>query len=330
MSPVTTDSKQSFVSQIGHAVESRMTKILDFMIPRNPVTEHREFRFVPVAVENFIGQFSYNQVCPLSSTNKDGKIVDIVRNVFDALVSHSARKEELKFEVRVMQDDQTVNAFCLPGGKVVITTGMINELKKDLMYSYDLEIDEASLTLEDKLSAVLGHEIAHACAGHGARSLQFGVLSFLAIKITGVTLGYFLNKKVDSQIQQQKEERRVKREAPMSAQEEQYHKNVARESNQSLIHLIERLARFAKVLFSLKHSRCHEFEADKYGIKLAAMAGYDLNASIWLQLKFLEMKGETEDGKKNVLDKALNLIATHPPSIERLKANRETIASLNR
>jgi beta-barrel assembly-enhancing protease len=73
-------------------------------------------------------------------------------------------------------------------------------------------------------------------------------------------------------------------------------------------------------LISLKYSRMAELQADSFGIKYMAAAGYDPQASVALQETFLRLSGQ-----ESTLWLA-GLFATHPPSQERLAANQETSA----
>lgn len=59
-----------------------------------------------------------------------------------------------KFDFHVLRDPQTINAFALPGGQVSITMGLLTKLKN-----------------EAELAGVLGHEIGHVMARHGAEHL---------------------------------------------------------------------------------------------------------------------------------------------------------------
>jgi predicted Zn-dependent protease len=68
-------------------------------------------------------------------------------------------------------------------------------------------------------------------------------------------------------------------------------------------------------ILSLKYSRSAELEADDYGIKYMVLAGYDPEAAVSLQKKFLRLAHKK---KHNWLD---GLFATHPPSQERIAAN---------
>lgn len=77
------------------------------------------------------------------------------------------------------------------------------------------------------------------------------------------------------------------------------------------------------VLFVQKYSRSHELEADKFGMKYLARVGYDPMAAVQLQETFLRL---SKSGKKS--DWLSGLLATHPPSQERIDANRKTARGL--
>jgi beta-barrel assembly-enhancing protease len=59
-----------------------------------------------------------------------------------------------KFDFHVLKDQQTVNAFALPGGQIFITAGLLGRLKS-----------------EDQLAGVLGHEIAHVIHRHSSEQM---------------------------------------------------------------------------------------------------------------------------------------------------------------
>lgn len=75
-------------------------------------------------------------------------------------------------------------------------------------------------------------------------------------------------------------------------------------------------------LIMMTYSREHELESDKYGIEYMAKAGYDTNASIELQEMFLKLS----EGRQS--DWVSGLFASHPPSAERVTANRAMAENL--
>jgi predicted Zn-dependent protease len=78
-----------------------------------------------------------------------------VDRVGERLVSRSAAgKSPYRFEFHLLDDPETINAFALPGGQVFITEGLLRRLKT-----------------EGQLAGVLGHEIAHVVARHGAEHI---------------------------------------------------------------------------------------------------------------------------------------------------------------
>lgn len=324
----------SVVEKARDTLQQGITKVIDTTLPRNPVTQHRELRFIPVAVENALGAIYYNDVCPKDKIAPASDITEKVSGVFDKLINQCARKDELKFEVRVMQDDKTVNAFCLPGGKVVITTALLKKLMEESSIETSIE-DEVEqfkvLTFEDKLAAVLGHEISHACAGHGRRSIQLKLISFLAVKATAMTLGYFIQHREELAIHEEKAKLKAEGTSMTAAKELELLVK-AKAKSEFIKQFFEGISNVIKYFSTLNHSRCHELEADKYGIKIAVKAGYKPEGAIWLQHKFLEMKGEADGEKKSLFmrffSKSLDLFSTHPPSQERLDANRLSVQTI--
>ena len=75
-------------------------------------------------------------------------------------------RNEFAWEVKIIDDDETLNAFCTPGGYIYVYTGLIKFLDS-----------------EDELAGVMGHEIAHAAMRHSTRQLTklYGAQVLLAI-----------------------------------------------------------------------------------------------------------------------------------------------------
>ncbi|MEO9532448.1 MAG: M48 family metalloprotease [Crocinitomicaceae bacterium] len=64
-------------------------------------------------------------------------------------------KDDFKWQIRIIEDDETLNAFCTPGGYIYFYTGIIKYLDD-----------------ESQLAGVMGHEMAHADLRHSIRQMQ--------------------------------------------------------------------------------------------------------------------------------------------------------------
>jgi|GEM_PF-252188 len=97
-----------------------------------------------------------------------------VDEVFQRLVDVSSRKHAIEYSLTVL-NSMELNAFALPGGFVFITRGMLRDLKGD----------------QDRLAAVLGHEIAHVELKHGINSVlrQLGMTVLVEVGMIWLDLG---------------------------------------------------------------------------------------------------------------------------------------------
>jgi beta-barrel assembly-enhancing protease len=75
-------------------------------------------------------------------------------------------RNDFEWQVKIIQDDKTLNAFCTPGGYIYVYTGIIKYLDS-----------------EDALAGVMGHEIAHADKRHSTEAMtrEYGVQTLLAV-----------------------------------------------------------------------------------------------------------------------------------------------------
>lgn len=83
----------------------------------------------------------------------------------------------------VVHSDQP-NAFCLPGGYVAIYTGIL-----DVTGNYDGQVDMRDIDDVDKLAVVMGHEIGHALAHHGAERMSQGQIAQIGQMAVGLGMG---------------------------------------------------------------------------------------------------------------------------------------------
>lgn len=101
--------------------------------------------------EQALGAQAFQQVLSQSPTLDSGPEVELVRRVAARLAAVIGDADEgFQWEVAVVRDPQA-NAFCLPGGKICVFTGILPVAKT-----------------EAGLAAIMGHEMAHATCHHGA------------------------------------------------------------------------------------------------------------------------------------------------------------------
>jgi len=158
-----------------------------------PVTERRGLHLVPDSELATMSYQEYSQVLKKSKLSTDMVKVNMVRRVgqriataSEQLLNEKGQGEDVrnyKWEFNLIEDDKTVNAWCMPGGKVAVYTGL-------LPISQD----------ENGLAVVMGHEVAHAIAKHGNERMSQGLLTqFGAIGLSlalagnpGVTSNIFM------------------------------------------------------------------------------------------------------------------------------------------
>ena len=230
----------------------------------NPVTGKNEISLMSEASEISTGNEQYlpSRQMQGGDYNVNPSIVQYVQRVGNRLAAVSDRP--LPYEFSVI-NDSTPNAWALPGGKIAINRGLLTELHS-----------------EAELAAVLGHEIIHAAARHGAKGMERGIL------LQGAVLA-----------------------AGMASQNSEYST------------LAVGGAGIAAQLINTKYSRSAELESDFYGMKYMAKAGYDPRAAIDLQQTFVRL---SEGRNSNWIT---GMFASHPPSQERVDANRHTASTLS-
>ncbi|TXC85083.1 M48 family metalloprotease [Luteibaculum oceani] len=105
---------------------------------------------------------------PVLSKNAYPQAYSYLENMRDKLLNSGqvTYKDEFDWEVKIIRDDETLNAFCTPGGYIYIYTGLIKYLDA-----------------EYELAGVLGHEMAHADLRHSTSQLtqQYGISALLGI-----------------------------------------------------------------------------------------------------------------------------------------------------
>ncbi|MBU4263785.1 MAG: M48 family metalloprotease [Proteobacteria bacterium] len=229
----------------------------------NPVTGERELGLVGQEQEIAIGNQQYTPARQMQGGDylADPEVSAYVNSVGQKLAAVSDRP--LPYEFKVL-NNSTPNAWALPGGKIVMNRGLLLELHN-----------------EAELAAVISHEIVHAAARHGAKSMEKGMLLQGALLATTMAT-----------------------------------------SGNDYAPLAVGGAQVAASLITQKYSREAELEADYYGMHYMSRAGYDPQSAVNLQQTFVRL---SEGRDANWLS---GLFASHPPSPERVEANRKTAKSL--
>ncbi len=142
----------------------------------NPVTGKREFQFVGEASEIRMGQQSYLPARQMQGGDYvlDPELTQYVRSVGERLARVSDRPD-LPYEFVVL-NNSVPNAWAMPGGKIAFNRGLLTEMQS-----------------EAELAAVMGHEIVHAAARHGAKNVERGMLlqaGMLAVQVSQIDNEY--------------------------------------------------------------------------------------------------------------------------------------------
>jgi len=145
----------------------------------NPVTGRRQFIIVPESQAIAASKEAYVQM--LNPLEKEGKIdsdpilTARIDTITGRLVAQAIRyrpeTEKWEWTVKVIDDPNTVNAFCMAGGRMAVYTGLIQQVKPS----------------DDELAQVMGHEIAHALSNHTAEKMSVAMASDLAVTAVAAT-----------------------------------------------------------------------------------------------------------------------------------------------
>jgi len=199
---------------------------------RAPYTNRSQLILVDSRQEMALGTQAFRQVVAKSRVDSDPKVNAAVDEVGRRLAA-VAKRPDFRWKFVVLDDDKQVNAFCLPGGKVGVYTGIL-PVAQD----------------QNGLAVVMGHEIAHAIARHGAERMSQAQLAQMAGQLLAAGLG-------------------GRPEAGM---------------------VLAAYGLGTQVGVLLPYGRTQESEADRIGLLLMAQAGYDPRAAIafWERMQRVE------------------------------------------
>ena len=236
--------------------------LLYFSCATNPFTGKKTMAFVsndnlfPASFQQYNSFLSENKV--ITGT----KDADMIKRVGERIAVAAERwlnangyqgyLKDYKWEYNLV-DDKTVNAWCMPGGKIVFYTGILPIAQN-----------------ETGVAIIMGHEVAHALANHGQQRMSAAYIQ------QGLALAG----------------------------------NVAIQDEQSRNIFNQSYGIGSNVLGMLPFSRSHESEADRIGLILSAIAGYnpDEGAELWKRL------GDASGGQAPP-----EFLSTHPANETRIK-----------
>ncbi|MCY2688233.1 M48 family metallopeptidase [Salinimicrobium sp. TH3] len=208
----------------------------------NPFTGERNLNFVsnsqifPAAFQQYEEVLKQNEVVRNTSeanmVKNVGRKVAVAAERFLDANGYQGYLNDYEWEFNLIKDDDQVNAWAMPGGKIAFYTGIMPIAKN-----------------ETGVAAIMAHEVAHAVANHGAQRMSAAQLQQVGGAVVGAAVGG------------------------------------RSESTQQIIAQAYGLG--TNLGGMLPFSRSHESEADRIGLTLMAIAGYDPAeaADLWRRME---------------------------------------------
>ena len=147
-----------------------------------PITDRKQLRLRPEAKLNAQAAEIYEQVKKKEKMSKDLKSLNMIKEIGNRIensISEYFYRENLndptanfQWEYILIDNDKVKNAWCMPGGKIAVYSGMLKVTKN-----------------VDGMASVMGHEIAHAVAKHSVERASRGVLINTTFQITDILTG---------------------------------------------------------------------------------------------------------------------------------------------
>ena len=147
-----------------------------------PITERRQLKIIPEAKLNAQAAAIYEKVKEKEKLSKDIKTLNEIKNIgsrMEDAISEYFYKEKLTdptvnfdWEYILIDNKKVRNAWCMPGGKIAVYTGILDVTKNT-----------------NGLAAIMGHEIAHAVAKHSVERASRGTLLNISTQIIDIASG---------------------------------------------------------------------------------------------------------------------------------------------
>lgn len=189
-------------------------------------TGRKQLILLPEGQMSAMGAQAFDQMKQETPVSRDAAINSYVRCVAEPVAAQASEEAGVKsWDVVAFDEDKTVNAFALPGGKIGVYTGLLKVARTDA-----------------QLAAVLGHEVGHVIAHHGAERMSQSLATQGGLALAGA----------------------LARDNP----------------NRAMV--LGALGLGAQLGVLLPYSRTQESEADLIGLDLMARAGFDPAQSVEL------------------------------------------------
>ena len=147
-----------------------------------PITDRRQFKIIPERKLNAQAAQIYEKVKQKEKMSDDKKKLDEIKDIgnkMEVSISEYFSTSNIEdptlgfsWEYILIDDDKVKNAWCMPGGKIAVYTGILKVTKNT-----------------NGLAAVMGHEIAHAVAKHSVERASRGVLLNTSTQLIDIFTG---------------------------------------------------------------------------------------------------------------------------------------------
>jgi predicted Zn-dependent protease len=246
-----------------------------------PITERRQLKIIPEAKLNAQAAQIYEKIKQKEKLSNDTKklneIKEIGKKMEDAIGEYFLQKKIndptalFDWEYILIDNKKVRNAWCMPGGKIAIYTGILDVTKNT-----------------NGLSAIMGHEIAHAVAKHSVERASRGTLLNIGTQIIDIASGGKLS-------------------------------TVNRTTGMNTVGLLSQLG------IMNPFNRKQESEADYLGMIFASLSGYDIRETvkIWERMKeynkgksqpeFMSTHPSPDNRIKKINEWTNNIILDYPP-----------------
>ena len=147
----------------------------------NPITGRSQFMVVPESMAISQSAAAYSSMMGGLSKKKQVETgtarAEKLREITDRLIAQAVRfrpeSAKWNWEVQLINDPKTVNAFCMAGGKMAMYTGLMEKLK----------------ATDDEIAQVMGHEIGHALANHTQERMSIAYSTGIGTQLAAIALG---------------------------------------------------------------------------------------------------------------------------------------------